>query len=136
MQRFSRTKETTKRARELRRNMTKAEWRLWYFLRGAGMGVSFRRQHPIGPYFADFYCAPLKLVLEVDGGQHADQAEYDATRTSYFKRNGVEVIRFWNNDVLENMDGVCREIADAIRKRRFELSADPLPASPFQGEED
>jgi len=134
MPRFSRTKETTRRARELRQKMTKAEQRLWYVLRSEGMGVSFRRQHPIGRYFADFYCAPLKLVIEVDGGQHADRIDHDASRTMYLSKNGIDVIRFWNIEVNDNLDGVCREIADAIRKRRFELE-NPLPTSPFQGEE-
>jgi very-short-patch-repair endonuclease len=136
MSRFSRTPEKTARARSLRRAMTKAEWRLWYYMRGAGLGVSFRRQHPIGPYFADFYCAPLKLVIELDGGQHAQREDYDAARTAYLNRSGIQVLRFWNNDVMENLDGVCREIADAIRRKQFEMLApDPLPTSPLQGEE-
>jgi very-short-patch-repair endonuclease len=115
--------------------MTKAEWRLWYYLRGAGLGLSFRRQHPIGPYFADFYCASLKLVIELDGSQHAERENHDAARTAYLNQAGIAVLRFWNNDVMDNLDGVCREIADAIRKREFEMTVhDPLPASPLQGE--
>jgi len=134
MARFSRNRETTKRARSLRQNMTQAEWKLWYVLRSEGLGVSFRRQHPIGPYFADFYCAPLKLAIEVDGGQHTEAN--DAKRTAYFADQGIQIERFWNNDVIENLDGVCMTITAAIAKRRFEASAlDPLPTSPFQGEE-
>jgi very-short-patch-repair endonuclease len=136
MARFSRTRETTLRARSLSQNMTVAEWKLWYVLRGAGMGVSFRRQHPIGPYFVDFYCAPLKLAIELDGGQHAAQGAKDAARTRYLNAMGVEVLRFWNIEVAENLDGVCRGIAAAIAKRDF-LKAEPHPllTSPLQGEE-
>jgi very-short-patch-repair endonuclease len=136
MSRFSRTPKKTVRARSLRQNMTKAEWRLWYVLRGSAMGASFRRQHPLGPYFVDFYCAPLRLAIELDGGQHAAQVAKDGARTQYLNRMGIKVLRFWNIEVIDNLDGVCREIAAAIAKRNFERSEqDPLLASPFQGEE-
>src|SRR5947207_546713 len=102
MSRFSRTPQKTERARSLRQTMTNAEWKLWYVLRGAAMGVSFRRQHPIGPYFVDFYCAPLKLAIELDGGQHHAQAAKDEVRTRYLNAMGVEVLRFWNIEVTEN----------------------------------
>ena len=137
MSRFNRTREKTERARELRRAMTKAEARLWLRMRSNGLGGPFRRQHPIGSYFADFYCAPVKLVVELDGSQHAERQAYDAARTAFLREQGIEVLRFWNSDVMENLEGVCLEIADAIRKRQFlQTSAlDPLPTSPFQGEE-
>lgn len=101
------------------------------------MGASFRRQHPIGPYFADFCCTSLKIVIELDGGQHADRAEYDAARTAFLERKGFAVIRFWNNDVTEGLDGVCEQITWLIRQRKWEQEngSDPLPASPLQGEE-
>ncbi len=135
--RFARTREQTARARELRRAMTKAEARLWLRMRGDGLGVSFRRQHPIGPYFADFYCPSLKLIVELDGSQHAERQDYDDARTRFLNARGIEVLRFWNNDVMENLEGVCLEISDAIRARqvRVALSGDPHPTSPLQGEE-
>ena len=102
------------------------------------MGASFRRQHPIGPYFADFCCTSLKIVIELDGGHHADRIDYDAARTAYLERKGYVVLRFWNNDVMEGLDGVCEQIGWLVRQRRWEQAnpvEDPLPASPFQGEE-
>ncbi len=98
--------------------MTKAEARLWLRMWSNGLGAPFRRQHPIGPYFADFYCASVKIVVELDGSQHADRAEYDAARTAYLRRLGIDVLRFWNSDVMENLEGVCLDIANAIRKRQ------------------
>ncbi|MGQ0531314.1 MAG: endonuclease domain-containing protein [Caulobacteraceae bacterium] len=138
MSRFSRTPEKTARARELRRAMTPSEGRLWLHLRGGAMGVSFRRQHPVGPYFADFCCPSLKIIIELDGGQHADRAAYDAARSAFLEQQGYLVARFWNNEVIEELDGVCEQIVWLIRRRQFEqrhISSDPLPASPFQGEE-
>jgi very-short-patch-repair endonuclease len=131
------SREQTARARELRRKATPAEVLLWRHLRSAAMGASFRRQHPIGPYFADFCCTSLKIVIELDGGQHADRAEYDAARTAFLERQGFVVLRFWNNDVMEGLDGVCEQIGWLIRQRKWEQAnaSDPLPASPFQGEE-
>ncbi len=138
MTRFSRTQEKTDRARRLRRDMTNAEWRLWGVLRGSQRGASFRRQHPIGPYFVDFYCAPLKLAIELDGGQHAERQGYDDARTTFLATQGIKVVRYWNNEVMENLDGVCVDLSAAIQGRKFEFAtngADPLPASPLQGEE-
>ncbi len=89
MARFTRTDKKTARSRQLRRDMTKAEWRLWGVLRGAQLGASFRRQHPIGPYYADFYCAPLKLVIELDGGQHAERQAHNAARTAFMETRGL-----------------------------------------------
>ena len=123
MSRFSRSTEKTDRARELRRTMTRAEWKLWGVLRGGALGASFRRQHPIGPYFADFYCAPLKLVVELDGSQHADRIAYDANRTTFLNAQGMMVLRFWNGEVMENIDGVAQVIMEAIRKREFDLTS-------------
>jgi very-short-patch-repair endonuclease len=133
--RFSRTEEKTARSRQLRRDMTNAEWRLWGVLRGSQFGVSFRRQHPIGPHFADFYCASLKLVIELDGGQHAEREAADAARTAFMEARGIAVVRYWNNEVMENLDSVCSDLAAAIQRRRFELGIDPLSSSPLQGEE-
>ena len=98
------------RARELRRNRTEAEKRLWGALRRA-FPREFRFQVPYGSYFADFLSFNGKLIVEVDGGTHAETPEYDAARTRYFEGEGYRLIRFWNNDVMANTDGVIAEIA-------------------------
>ena len=99
------------KARDLRRNSTDAEKQLWLGIRKALPHCKWRRQMPVGPYIVDFACFAERLVIELDGGQHAETAEYDADRTSYLQSQGYRVIRFWNNDVLCNMDGVLRRIA-------------------------
>lgn len=101
----------TQKARALRRNMTKAEVILWENLRKRAMnGARFRRQHPIGPYIADFACSASKLVVEVDGATHSTPEElaYDARRTKYLEQQGWAVVRVTNIDVYENIDGVWR----------------------------
>jgi very-short-patch-repair endonuclease len=101
-------------AKQLRQNLTKAEVILWVNLRKRAMrGARFRRQHPIGPYIADFACISSKLVVEVDGATHATPEElaYDARRTKYLESEGWTVIRVNNLDVYENMDGVWLAIA-------------------------
>ena len=103
-------------AHALRKSTTPAEGRLWARLRGNRLGgVSFRRQHAIGRYVVDF-CAPkLMLVVELDGGQHVEQAEYDAERTALLAREGYRVLRFWNNQVERDLDGVLGVILEAMR---------------------
>ncbi len=102
-------------ARRLRANPTDAEIRLWSRLRRKHLdGFRFRRQHPMGPYVVDFFCPEAKLVVEVDGGQHADSAS-DAVRTRWLEAGGHRVIRFWNNDVLANTEGVLLTILGALR---------------------
>jgi adenine-specific DNA-methyltransferase len=87
--------------------MTDAEQAVWRIVRDKQLqGYRFRRQRPMGKYIADFVCLEAKLVIEVDGGQHVDQAAYDAARTAFFVSLGFRVLRFWNNDVLQNLDGV------------------------------
>jgi very-short-patch-repair endonuclease len=101
------TKALIPRAQEMRREMTKAEARLWFgLLRDFSPRV--RRQRPFGRFIADFYCAACKVVIEVDGGQHftLDGLAYDAERTTFLEGLGLQVIRFSNADVLENLDGV------------------------------
>jgi very-short-patch-repair endonuclease len=108
------------RARALRQNLTDAERRLWFHLRRKQLdGHRFRRQVSIGPYIADFVCLESKLVIEVDGGQHGDNAEKDARRTALMEAQGFRVLRFWNDEVLGNTVGVL----EAIRQRL----ADPPP---------
>src|SRR5665213_3352596 len=98
------------RARELRQTMTDAERRLWSVLRDRRLlGYKFRRQRPIGPFIVDFACIERRLVIEADGGQHADN-EADARRTAWLERHGWRVVRFWNNDILLNAEGVAETI--------------------------
>ncbi|MBB5049338.1 very-short-patch-repair endonuclease [Rhodopseudomonas rhenobacensis] len=101
------------RARSLRQNTTDAERKLWQRLRKIALGdVHFRRQATIGPYFADFACHAIRLVIEIDGGQHAESAT-DQVRTDYMHAQGYRVLRFWNHEVLENIDGVVETILSA-----------------------
>ena len=102
-----------KRARALRRNATQAELKLWAILRNRQFQhLKFRRQQPIGPYYVDFVCLERHLVVEVDSGQHTEEA--DAARTAWLQARGFRVLRFWNNDVLTNPDGVARKLAEAL----------------------
>ena len=82
------------------------------------MGLKFRRQCPVGPFIADFYCDECRLVIELDGGQHTDQAAADQRRTRYLENRAIMVLRFWNNDALTNMDGVLERIAEVAAGRR------------------
>ena len=101
-------------AKKLRSDMTDAERRLWYRLRAHRFaGHKFKRQVPIGPYVADFACLGRKVIVEVDGGQHAD-SQKDAERDHYLRSEGFHVLRFWNNDVLRNTDGVLEMILRAL----------------------
>ena len=105
------------RARELRRNLTDAEQRLWQKLKRRQIAtVKFRRQQPIGPFIVDFVCFQRRLIIEVDGGQHAAQADYDEERTRWLKVQGYRVLRFWNNEVLADTEAVAQAIFDAVEK--------------------
>lgn len=89
---------------------------LWRYLCNRQLGgVRFNRQAKVGPFICDFAARGIKLIIEVDGGQHAIQAEQDESRTNFLKRRGYRVLRFWNNDVLENMDGVLATIERVLR---------------------
>ncbi len=103
----------TRIARRLRRDGTDAERLLWRALREAVLPWRFRRQHPIGGHIADFACPAAKLVIEIDGGQHAAQQAADAARSASLAAHGYRVIRFWNNEVLGNCAGVQEQIRDA-----------------------
>jgi very-short-patch-repair endonuclease len=97
-------------ARQLRRDATDAEQRLWSALRDRRLrGYRFRRQHPIGDFVVDFACTRDRLIVEADSGQHADN-DGDHRRTAWLEREGWRVLRFWNNDVLANKDGVVETI--------------------------
>lgn len=99
-----------RKARALRQTMTDAERALWRRLRHDQLGVRFRRQHPVGPYVADFACRPLRLIVEVDGGQHAVRCARDQRRDAWLKEQGFSVLRFWNHDVLGDLDAVVDRI--------------------------
>jgi very-short-patch-repair endonuclease len=103
------------RARSLRKSFTDAELKLWRLLKNRSLkNFKFRRQHPVGPYIADFACLERKLIIELDGGQHAEKASYDSRRTTYLESTGYRVIRFWDNDVLTNTESVVQAIHDAL----------------------
>jgi very-short-patch-repair endonuclease len=118
------------RARSLRQNPTEAERRLWSRLRNRQVaGCKFRRQHPTAGFFVDFACLERGLVVEVDGGQHLDDARADALRTERIESAGFRVLRFWNNQVLGELDSVIGEIERAL--------STPTPSLPrFAGEGD
>ena len=102
-------------ARELRRNETEAEKKLWTRLRNRHLGgFKFRRQFPIGPFFADFCCVSQRLIVELDGSQHSDEKDRDANQTAWLIKQGFRVIRFWNDDVLKKTDAVCIQILDEL----------------------
>jgi very-short-patch-repair endonuclease len=117
-----------RRARELRAGDTGAEAKLWRVLRARRLGGwRWKRQVPWGPFFLDFLCVEAGLVVEVDGCQHAEQAAYDARRTSYIERSGLRVIRFMNGDVITNLPGVCLTILAACGGEHPPLSDGPPP---------
>ena len=103
------------RARQLRRHQTDVEGKLWSRLRARQLsGAKFRRQYPIGGFIADFYCYERRLVIELDGGHHAEHVDADQSRTDFFVSQGYRVLRFWNNEVIENIDGVLEQIAHTL----------------------
>jgi very-short-patch-repair endonuclease len=117
--------ELTTRARQMRREPTEAERRLWSKLRSSGLGVRFVRQRPIGPYIADFACRAARLIVELDGGQHG--GDYDERRDAYLRRQGWRVLRFWNPDVLSNTDVVLETIRLAVIEQQV-IAPDPSPS--------
>jgi very-short-patch-repair endonuclease len=100
----------------MRSAATDAERKLWQNLRRANLGVKFKRQYVARGYIVDFCCPQQRLIIELDGGQHAESIEYDERRSSILARDGFRVLRFWNNDVLENIDGVLEIIMEALRQ--------------------
>ena len=116
----------------LRREMTRAEVILWSRLRRKALhGLRIRRQHPIGPYIADFACLSLRLVVEIDGATHrsAEEMAHDKRREAYLRRHGFRVLRFWNTNVYENLDGVLHAISIAmeeeLKRRKRQTLASP-----------
>ena len=105
------------RAKKLRQNMSEAETRLWHHLRAGRLnGYKFRRQQPMGNYIVDFVCVTPKLIIEADGGQHAEQAEYDQARSLYLNGLGFTVLRFWNDEILRQTDDVLAEILRVLQE--------------------
>jgi len=131
MRKAKRTPSAKKAARQLRKQLTDAESKLWHRIRRTQVdGLRFRRQSPIGPYVVDFVCIEHRLIIEVDGAQHSFQAAEDARRTAWLESQGYCVIRFWNNEVNDNIEGVLDTIIRAALK-----SPPPQPSPSEEGEE-
>ncbi len=110
--------QITANGRQLRQNMTLAEQSLWRHLRGKRLaGYKFRRQQPLGTYILDFVCLEAKLVIEIDGGQHTEQTAYDAQRTRHLQQHGLTVLRFWNNEVLQQTEAVLTAILHKLAEQ-------------------
>ena len=117
------------RARTLRQSMTEAERRVWQILRSHQMqGYKFRRQVPIGDYIADFVCHEARLIVEIDGGQHDRLSPREAERSGFLQNEGYRILRFWNDEIRENLDGVHHTIVDAL------ATSPPPKPSPIKGE--
>jgi lysyl-tRNA synthetase class 2 len=119
----------------MRAQPTDAERRLWSKLRYEQLeGQKFRRQAPVGPYIVDFVCFPMRLIIEADGGQHATDERRDAVRTAWLEAQGFRVLRFWNNEVLSNTEGVLETIRNIILEdRALAFREAPHPDPPPQG---
>ena len=127
------TGQTLTKAQRLRREMTDAERKLWSVLRDRRLeGAKFRRQQPIGPFVADFVCQEQRLIIEADGGQHAESVS-DNRRTQFLESKGYRLLRFWNHDIMSNLDGVARVIAAALSTPHPAQAALESP-SPSRGE--
>jgi very-short-patch-repair endonuclease len=127
-------RHTLNRAKIMRREPTEAETALWRALRnGALSGAKFRRQQPIGPYIADFVCQSHRLVVEADGSQHAESAG-DEKRDAFLRSAGYRVLRFWNNDILNNISGVADAIVTELHTPHPPIAAQWAPPSPSRGE--
>ena len=119
------------RARVMRHGATDAEKRLWSMLRDRRCGgAKFRRQAPVGPFIVDFLCVAERLIVEADGGQHAE-SEYDASRDAYLRANGFRVLRFWNNEILSQTEGVRAAIETALGTPHPPKPAAWAPPSPL-----
>ena len=126
-------KPTLEKAKRLRRDLTDSERKLWTILRNAQLGgAKFRRQQPIGRFIVDFVCQEQRLIVEADGGQHQD-SHGDTRRTAFLESQGYQVLRFWNNDILNNLDGVAQSIATAVSTPHPARAVRESP-SPSRGE--
>ena len=126
------TPNARKFARSLRTEMTDGERLLWQKLRMEQLGVKFRRQHPLGAYIADFACLEPRVIVELDGSQHAEQQAYDDTRDAFFKRRGFAVMRFAANLPFTNLEAVVQAIHNCVMEL---MARAPIPAFPQRGKE-
>ena len=116
MPRSQRSNPNTKhKAIQLRKESTPAERKLWSRIRNDQLGITFRRQHAVGYYIPDFCSPKAKLIIELDGSQHLEQEEYDEERTKYLESQGYRVIRFWNTDAMNDMDGVILALMNVLK---------------------
>jgi very-short-patch-repair endonuclease len=115
MKRIFNSIEAKKNRIALRKSSTPQEIILWSRLRRSALGFKFRRQHSIGPYIVDFYCPEKKLIVELDGWQHNEQVEHDTERTAFLESLGLSVLRFWNDEVNENLDNVILNISEHLK---------------------
>ena len=117
-------------AKSLRSNMTEAEQKLWYYLRaGRFMGIKFKRQKPLGRYIVDFICLEEKLIIELDGGQHAEKVTYDHQRDSWLRSQGYTVLRFWNNELFNETESVLEKIRLTLSPALLRTPRYALPTS-------
>jgi very-short-patch-repair endonuclease len=124
------------RARQLRTESTPAEALLWRLLRNRQLlSHKFRRQQPLGPFIVDFCCLSARLIIELDGGQHAKRSLEDLRRTKWLQDQGFRVIRFWNHEVMRNPEAVWQQICRSLEAVLRGGAAPPHPASPATGEE-
>ncbi len=126
-------KEQIEKSRDLRKNMTPQERKLWYIIKNRQFfGYRFRRQFPLGQYIVDFMCREKKIIIEIDGGQHNEikNIQYDNKRTEYLISEGYKVIRFWNNDIDKNISGVYNKL-----KEVFEIGGNITPPQPSPSRE-
>lgn len=120
-------KKNTERVKALRHNLTDAEKFLWQRMRNRELsGFKFRRQHPIGPYIVDFVCIEKRIIIEVDGGQHAENTELDTQRSKYLQERGNRILRFWDNEVLKEGTTVLDVILSSLAKD----APSPTPSPP------
>ena len=125
--------QTLEKAQPLRREPTQAERKLWTVLRNRQLGgAKFRHQQPIGPFIVDFVCQERRLIVEADGGQHSGSAS-DVPRTDYLQSKGYRLLRFWNDEIMNNVDGVAESIAAALLTPHPAQAAPESP-SPSRGE--
>ncbi len=117
---------STDLACKLRHEGTEAEKRIWHLLRSRQIDTKFRRQQPIEGYIVDFVSFERRLIIEIDGGQHADPSDYEERRTRCLEANGFQILRFWNNDVMENEEGVYQRVMTALR-----AAPTPSPSQAF-----
>ncbi len=116
MKHIHNSKELRSRRQELRKNATPQEIKLWSYLRKKKVGFQFYRQHSIGPYVVDFYCSSKRLIIELDGNYHTDTLEYDLERTKYFNYLNFSVIRFWNQELNQDIETIITAIKKVLNE--------------------